>query len=89
MIFFIEVVRLHGVPLSIISDRDLLFTCQFWRGPHQAFDMQLDLSTAYHSQIDGQTEMVNRVLEDFLRAYILDFGGSWENHLTLATTIIR
>ena len=58
-----------------MSDRDPIFTSEFWRS--------LCLSTAYHPQTDGQTERVNRVLEDLLRLCILDFGGTWEEHLSL------
>ena len=78
-----EVVRLHGVPTSIISDRDSLFVSEFWDSFQKALGSKLDLSTAYHPQTDGQTERVNQVLEDMLRACILDFGGSWEDHLPL------
>jgi len=78
-----EVFRLHGVPSSIVSDRDPLFTNEFWRSLHDALGTELSLGTAYHPQTDGQTERVNRVLEDLLRACILDFGGSWEQHLPL------
>jgi len=78
-----EIVRLHGVPKSIVSDRDPLFTSEFWRSLQKELGTELSLSTAYHPQTDGQTERVNRVLEDLLRACILDFGGSWEDHLHL------
>ena len=61
-----EVVQLHGVPSSIVSDRDPLFTSEFWRSLQEALGTQQRLSTAYHPQTDGQTERVNRVLEDLL-----------------------
>ena len=61
-----EVVRLHGVPSSIVSNRDPLFTSGFWRSLQKALGTQQRLSTAYHPQTDGQTERVNRVLEDLL-----------------------
>ena len=82
-IYVKEIVRLHGVPSSIVSDRDPIFTSQFWEALQTALGTRLSLSTAYHPQTDGQTERVNRILEDLLRACILDFGGSWENHLHL------
>ena len=66
--------RLHGVPSSIVSDRDPLFTSEFWRSLQRALGTQQRLSTAYHPQTDGQTERVNRVLEDLLWIRILDFG---------------
>ena len=78
-----EIVRLHGVPSSMVSDRDPIFINEFGRSLQEAVGTQLCLSTAYHPQTDGQTERVNRVLEDLLRACILDFGGSWDDHLHL------
>ena len=78
-----EVVRLHGIPRSIVSDRDPLFTSRFWQSLQTALGTELSLSTAYHPQTDGQMEWVNRVLEDLLSACIIDFGGSWEDHLPL------
>ena len=78
-----EIVRLHGVPKTIFSDRDSLFTSTFWRSFQSALGTSLAMSSAYHPQTDGQTERVNQVLEDMLRACVLDFGGSWEEHLTM------
>jgi hypothetical protein len=78
-----EVVRLHGVPVSIVSDRDARFTSRFWVSLQTAMKTKLNMSTAFHPQTDGQTERVNQVIEDMLRSCILDFGGSWEDHLYL------
>jgi hypothetical protein len=78
-----EIVRLHGVPVSIVSDRDARFTSKFWDSLQKAMETNLDMSTAFHPQTDGQTERVNQVMEDMLRSCILDFGGSWESHLHL------
>ena len=78
-----EIVRLHGVPSKIVSDRDPIFTSHFWEALQKEMGTSLSLSTAYHPQSDGQTERVNRILEDLLRACVLDFGGSWENYLHL------
>ena len=77
------IVRFHGVPKSIVSDRDPLFTSGFWKSLQEALGTELCLSTTYHPQTDGQTETINRVLEDLLRACVLDFEGSWEDHLHL------
>ena len=82
-VFMKEIVRLHGIPTSIVSDRDTIFTSRFWEALQRTLGTRLNFSTAYHPQTDGQTERVNRILEDLLRACILDFGGSWEDHLHL------
>ena len=77
------IVRLHGVPLSIVSDRDTRFTSQFWRSLQESLGTHLKFSTAYHPQTDGQSERTIQILEDMLRACMLDFTGSWEDHLHL------
>ncbi|KAG8500940.1 hypothetical protein CXB51_002866 [Gossypium anomalum] len=71
------IVRLHGVPVSIISDRDPRFTSRFWRKLQEALGTRVDFSTAFHPQTDGQSERVIQVLEDMLRGCIIDFHGSW------------
>ena len=78
-----EIVRLHGVPISIVSDRDPRFTSSFWKSLHRAMGTKLTFSTAFHPQTDGQSERTIQTLEDMLRACILDFKGSWEKHLPL------
>lgn len=78
-----EIVRLHGVPVSIVSDRDARFTSKFWKGLQNAFGTSIHLSTTFHPQTDGQTERVNQIMEDMLRACVIDFQGTWENHLPL------
>ncbi|GKD44960.1 putative reverse transcriptase domain-containing protein, partial [Tanacetum coccineum] len=78
-----EIVARHGVPISIISDRDGRFTSRFWQSMQEALGTKLDMSTAYHPQTDGQSERTMQNLEDMLRACILDFGGSWDVHLSL------
>ena len=79
-----EIVSKHGVPKRIVSDRGSVFTSEFWKQLQKALGTQLDFSTAYHPQTDGQTERTNQILEDMLRACALDFGGSWDEHLPLA-----
>ncbi|KAD6454789.1 hypothetical protein E3N88_09495 [Mikania micrantha] len=78
-----EVVSRHGVPISIISDRDARFTSNFWKSLQKSLGTRLDMSTAYHPQTDGQSERTIQTLEDMLRACVVDFGSSWETHLPL------
>ncbi|KAD4386310.1 hypothetical protein E3N88_26479 [Mikania micrantha] len=78
-----EVVSRHGVPTSIISDRDSKFTSWVWQTLHDALGTRLDMSTAYHPQTDGQSERTIQTLEDMLRACVIDFGSSWDTHLPL------
>ena len=83
-IYLSRIVCLHGVPKTIISDRGTQFISRFWEHLQQALGTQLAFSTAYHPQTDGQTERVNQVLEDMLRACVLTYGTSWEESLPYA-----
>ena len=78
-----EIVRLHGVPVSIVSDRDLRFTAHFWKSFQKAIGTRLTMSTSFHPQADGQSERTIQILEDMLRACVLDHKGNWEEHLPL------
>nr|GEZ96956.1 reverse transcriptase domain-containing protein [Tanacetum cinerariifolium] len=78
-----EVVSRHGVPVSIISDRDGRFTSNFWRSLNKELGTRLDMSTTYHLETDGQSERTIQTLEDMLRACVLDFGKGWDKHLPL------
>ncbi|RVW28572.1 Transposon Ty3-I Gag-Pol polyprotein [Vitis vinifera] len=71
-----EIVRMHGVPVSIVSDRDPCFTSRFWHSLQKALGTKLSFTTAFHPQTDGQSERVIQVLEDLLRACILDLQVS-------------
>ena len=82
-LFMKNVFRLHGLPKVIISDRDVKFTSTFWRTLLAELGTQLNFSTAYHPQTDGQTEWVNQVLEDMLRAYVMTKPTQWEEYLHL------
>ncbi|GKC31423.1 putative reverse transcriptase domain-containing protein, partial [Tanacetum coccineum] len=79
-----EIVARHGIPVSIIFDRDSHFTSRVWQALHKALGTQLNLSTAYHPQTDGQSERTIQTLEDMLRACVIDFGNGWDRHLSLA-----
>jgi hypothetical protein len=83
-IYFQQVVHLHGVPKSIVSDRGPQFTTHFWECLHQNLGTNLISSSAYHLQTSGQTERVNQILEDMLRACLISCKGSWEKWLPLA-----
>nr|GEZ07347.1 putative reverse transcriptase domain-containing protein [Tanacetum cinerariifolium] len=81
-----EIVSRHGVPISVISDRDSHFTSIFWQIIAKRFGAlgtQLDMSTTYHPETDGQSEGIIQTLEDMLRACVIDFGKGWEKHLPL------
>ncbi|GJW36771.1 putative reverse transcriptase domain-containing protein [Tanacetum coccineum] len=78
-----EIVSRHGIPISIISDRDSHFTSRFWQSLESALGTQLDMSTTYHPETNGQSERTIQTLEDILRAYVIDFGKGWEKHLPL------
>ncbi|GKB06136.1 putative reverse transcriptase domain-containing protein [Tanacetum coccineum] len=78
-----EVVTRHGIPISIIYDRDPRFASNFWRSLQKAFGTNLDMSTAYHPQTDGQSKRTIQTLEDMLCACVIDFGNGWVKHLPL------
>ena len=78
-----EIFRLHGVPVSIVSDRDPRYTTHFWEGFHRAMETRLMMSTAFHPQTDGQLERTIQTLEDMLRACAWDFKGSLEEKFPL------
>src|SRR5688572_23014782 len=75
--------KLHGVPLSIISDRGTQFTSHFLKSFQKGLGTKVKLSTAFHPQTDGQAERTIQTLEDMLRACVIDFQGSWDEHLPL------
>ncbi|GJW86058.1 putative reverse transcriptase domain-containing protein [Tanacetum coccineum] len=78
-----EVVTRHGILVSIICDRDPRFASNFWRSLQKALGTNLDMSTGYHPQTDGQSERTIQTLEDMLRACVIDFGNGWVRHLPL------
>ena len=70
-----RIVRIHGVPETIVSDRDPRFLSRSWMSLSKALGIKLHTSTTTHPQIDGQPERAIQILEDMLRACVLDFGG--------------
>ena len=75
-----EVARLHIIPKKIVFDRDPKFTSNFWKGLFKGFKTNLNFSTTYHLEFDGQTERVNRVIEDILRMYVMDKPSKWKDY---------
>ncbi|GJU15366.1 putative reverse transcriptase domain-containing protein [Tanacetum coccineum] len=79
-----RIVARHGIPASIICDRDGRFTSNFWKSFQKALGTDVSMSTAYHPETDGQSERTIQTLEDMLRACVIDFGKGWVKHLPLA-----
>ncbi|CAL2244317.1 unnamed protein product [Prunus armeniaca] len=82
-LFVDEIVRLHGAPVSIVSDRDARFTSHFWKCLNEAMGTKLHFSTAFHPRTDGQSERTIQTLEDMLRSCVLQLKDSWDTHLAL------
>ena len=83
-LFLSQVYKLHGLPQAIISDRDKIFTSNFWRELFKLAGVELRMSTAYHPQSDGQTERVNQCLETFLRCFTHACPRTWRQWLDQA-----
>ena len=83
-LYIAQIIRLHCVPKSIMSDRGPQFVNHFWEHLHKQLGTQLIRSSTYHPQTAGQTERVNQILEDMLRAYVISSMGSWEKWIPLA-----
>jgi hypothetical protein len=82
-IYLKEIARLHGIPKTIVSDRDPKFISKVWKGLFNGFGTNLNFSTAYHPELDGQIERMNQVIEDMLRMYVIDKPSKWEDYLHL------
>jgi len=79
-----EIVRLHGAPLNIMSDRETKFTPKFLHGFYEVIGTKICLSTAFHPQSDGQSERSIHTLEDMLRSYPLEYKGTWDHNFPVA-----
>ena len=80
-IFMKDIFKLHGFPKAIVSNRDVKFSSNFWKGLFADLGTKLNFSTTYHPQADGKTERVNQVLEDMLHMYVMDKPSKWEDYL--------
>lgn len=84
VVYMNEIVLLHGILVSIVSNRDPEFVSRFWRSLQDTMGTELKFSTTFHPQTDGQSERTIQTFEDMLRMYALDFQGSWETYLPSA-----
>jgi hypothetical protein len=82
-IYMREIAQLHGIPKTIVCDRDPKFTSIFLKGLFKGFGTNLNFSTSYHPESDGKTKRVNQVIEDILRMYVMDKPSKWEDYLHL------
>jgi hypothetical protein len=82
-VYMREIAKLHGIPKTIVSNKDPKFTSKFWKGLFNGFGTNSNFSTTYHPESDGQTERVNQVIEDMLRIYVMDKPSKWEDYLHL------
>jgi transposase InsO family protein len=83
-LYIARILSLHGVPKTIVSDRGSQFVAKFWEALHKSLGTKLLHSLAYHPKISGQTERVNQILEDMLRACVLEYPQKWDECLPLA-----
>jgi hypothetical protein len=92
-LYLSHIVRYHGILKTIISDRGSIFVAHFWEQLHECLGTYLIRSSTYHPQTDEQTERVNQIIEDMLRACVLTDGPKWDKHLLLTEfsykTVIR
>jgi hypothetical protein len=74
---------MHGIPKTIVFDKDPQFRSNFWKGLFNGFGQNLNFSTTYHLEYDEKTQRVNQVIEDMLRMYVMDKISKWEHYLHL------
>jgi hypothetical protein len=82
-IYIDQIIRLHGIPRTIVSDRGAPFVARFWEQLQKSLGTTMIRSSVYHPQTDGQTERVNQILEDMLRACVIHYGKDWVKCLSL------
>jgi hypothetical protein len=82
-VYMREIARLHGIPKTIVSNRDPKFTPNFWKGLFSGFGSNLNFSATYHLELDGKIDRVNQVIEDMLRMYVMNKPSKWEDYLHL------
>jgi transposase InsO family protein len=82
-VYMRDIARFHGIPRTIVLDRDTKFTSSFWRVFFKGFGTDLNFIISYHPQSDGKIERVNQVIEDMLRMYVMDKPSKWEYYLHL------
>nr|GFB02700.1 retrotransposon protein, putative, Ty3-gypsy subclass [Tanacetum cinerariifolium] len=87
-IFQQEIIRLHGTPSAIVSDRDPRFVSRFWKGLQKAWGTRLKFSTNFHPQTDGQSERTIQTLEDMLRSCALEWTGNWDDYICLVGKLV-
>ncbi len=83
-VFMDTIYKLHGCPKSIVIDRDKIFTSQFWTELFKLLGAQLNMSTSYHPETDGQTDHVNRCLKTYLRCMCFQHPHKWSKYFSLA-----
>ena len=83
-----DIFKLHGLPKAIVSNRDVKFTSNFWKGLFVDLGTNLNFNTSYHPQTDGKIERVNQVLEDMLHMYMMEKPTKWEDYLHLGRVFL-
>src|SRR5437762_12707426 len=84
LMYLDNIIRLHGISQSLVSDHGSVFTSHFWTSLSNMMALKQRISTAFHPQTDGQTERMNETLEQYLRIYFNSQQDNWSNLLSLA-----
>jgi hypothetical protein len=86
-IYIHQIVCLHGIPRTIVLDREAPFVARFWEQLQKSLGTTVIRNSAYHPQTDGQTERVNQILEDMLRACVIHYGKDWDKCISLKNSV--